>query len=504
MNYKALEDLINILVKKAGYNVTETKTSEDIEELQKRLTSLEEAKEKLERKISSDNYINKDEKNKDLEEKKYIESSINILTSQADKGLIVESELESLNEQARILDLKIENRTYEDRTSKAIDDLNSKTIEEEIDKVSAVIKEKHDSPSELGQELLKAFKAGKTFDQIRPMFEKLINLATDENKKTVEEIDNTNIFELMEKYAKEKDSVSKRIQKGGYSTKDVKNGIDEKKKYHSKKITSYNKTLDAIETRKKELKELVEESKELYAKTREERIKKEELLNEYTEKLYSSREITQYMEEFNKYLDYLKDEILGNKILEDKYTSDVIMYNDEIRTLELNIKTINGKILDEENCLEVVESKMEALEDNCLDRIDDELSYLYNASRLESLTNEQQYFYVNVDTIKTEIANIWNKGNNSDSYESSYTSYLEEKEEEEKPEEEEVEETTTEPVKEDNDSMYEEVNYEEPVRDTFDDEEIADSIDDLIAESDDDDDDDSEFGSDVEVYETLE
>ena len=498
MNYKALEDLINILVKKAGYNVNEGMTLEDIDVLTKRLGELSEAKEKLERKISSDNYVDKEEKAKDLEEKKYIESTIDVLSNQPDEGVINENEVEELKEQSRLLDLKIESRTYEDKTSKSIDELHSRTLEDQIDALTGLIKEKHEAPSELGLILLEAFKNGKPFEEVRPVFEKLVSLAMEESKKTVDEIDSANIFELMEKYAKEKDTMHRKIQKDSYSDKDEKNSLDEKKKYHTKRITAYNKTLDAIEARKKELKELVEESRSLYSKTREDRLKNEEILKEYNTKLYAAREISGYADEFSKYLDYLKDEILGNKVLEDKYSSDVIAYDNEIRTLDLNTKNVNSKILEEENCLEVIESKIEALDGNKLDKINDELSYLVSAKRLESLTNEQQYFYVNVETIKTEIANLWNKGNNESSY-SSYTPYEEEMEEEPneyKEEKEEYEEP----------SMYskEEVKHPSVPMNDEEDDEIIESIDELIDNSDGDDDDDSDFNQDIEIYDTLE
>ncbi len=493
MNYKALEDLINILVKKAGYNVNEGMTLEDIDVLTKRLGELSEAKEKLERKISSDNYVDKEEKAKDLEEKKYIENTIDVLSNQPNEGVINENEVEALKEQARLLDLKIESRSYEDKTSKSIDELHSRTLEEQIDTITGLIKEKHDAPSELGLTLLEAFKNGKPFEEVRPVFEKLISLAMDESKKTVDEIDSANIFELMEKYAKEKDTMHRKIQKDSYSDKEEKNSLDEKKKYHTKRITAYNKTLDAIEARKKELKELVEESRSLYSKTREDRINNEEILKEYTSKLYAARELTGYAEEFGKYLDYLKDEILGNKVLEDKYSSDVIAYDNEIRTLDLNIKNVNSKILEEENCLEVIESKLEALDGNKLDKINDELAYLVSAKRLESLTNEQQYFYVNVDTIKTEIANLWNKGNNEGSY-STYNPYEEEVEEEK-------EEVKEEPKFEDT-SMYSREEEKTTTSEDKDEDEIIESIDELIDNSDEDE--DGDFDQDIEIYDTLE
>ena len=70
MNYRAIEDLINILVKKAGYNLGDTTTLEDTDILTKRRGILEDRIEKLNAHIKKEEYVDKEDKARDLEEKK--------------------------------------------------------------------------------------------------------------------------------------------------------------------------------------------------------------------------------------------------------------------------------------------------------------------------------------------------------------------------------------------------------------------------------------------------
>ena len=45
-----------------------------------------------------------------------------------------------------------------------------------------------------------------------------------------------------------------------------------------------------------------------------------------------------------------------------------------------------------------------------LAKFEDKVNFLVYSNRIDSLVNEQQYLYVNVDVIKDEIISIWNKG----------------------------------------------------------------------------------------------
>ena len=72
MNYKALEDLINILVKKSGYKLSDLKVLEDIDYLNDRKDYLEEEISKVKSRLNGE-YIDKDKKSKYEEERKYLE-----------------------------------------------------------------------------------------------------------------------------------------------------------------------------------------------------------------------------------------------------------------------------------------------------------------------------------------------------------------------------------------------------------------------------------------------
>ena len=105
---------------------------------------------------------------------------------------------------------------------------------------------------------------------------------------------------------------------------------------------------------------------------------------------------------------------LDDKYLEDEYNNDIQGYKEEIRNLEINNKNLSAMVLNEEKCLSILNKKLNQLDKNNNEKIEDEIAYLYNSSRLESLSNEQQCFYVSIDVLKNEIEHLWNKGDNSD------------------------------------------------------------------------------------------
>ena len=414
MNYRALEDLINILVKKAGYSIGEVKTLEDVDILTSRRGALSRQIDEIKNTLSNESYIDKDDKNKDLEEKKYLEDSLNLLKNQVDEGDLTESELEKLEDQIKLISIKIENKEYFDKSSKLIDEKKLETLSEELETTSKIIEEKRKVPSELGAILLDGFKEGKSFNEVKDTFELLVKKATETYDKTVEEIEDTNIFELMENYSKKKHEVYKKLEKNNYDDTNAKDKLNEKIEYHNKKITNYKETMDAIDSRRKELEELIDETKKLYTSALSDRNNKETQLDKYSNDLHSLANLSVYDEDFNEYLDYLREEILDDKYLEDEYNNDIQGYKEEIRNLEINNKNLSAMVLNEEKCLSILNKKLNQLDKNNNEKIEDEIAYLYNSSRLESLSNEQQCFYVSIDVLKNEIEHLWNKGDNSD------------------------------------------------------------------------------------------
>ena len=89
MNYKALEDLVNILVKKSGTDLSEDIVSHEIQRLEEKKKKLNKEKEKLEEKIGSYDYSLQMEKDKDLNEKSYLEKYIKSLIEEKDASTTV-------------------------------------------------------------------------------------------------------------------------------------------------------------------------------------------------------------------------------------------------------------------------------------------------------------------------------------------------------------------------------------------------------------------------------
>lgn len=412
MNYRALEDLINILVKKAGYELEESVTLEDINILNERKQIISNKIEELSKRISNEDYLDKDIKGKDIDEKKYLEDNIESVKTQ-DEGDLTNLEIKSLEEQIKYLDLKINNKDYKDYKKEEIDNLLLNTLDEEEKETEEKIDDKRKTASLIGLELLEDYKAGKTIKDVKAKLDLLVEKATKSYELTVDEIEEANIFELMDEYSKKKNDIFQKLEKNEYDDKNLKLEINKKCKYHHNKIDSLKETLNAIDNRKKELMVLITESKEFYDNTLNERKEKEENLLTYLDKFNSLVNLEVYKEEFNRFVDYLREEIAKNKYLENKYNEDILSYKNEIRNLEINAKNINSLILEEEKCLEVLNDKLEELENNNIDKINDEITYLAFVDRLEKLSNEQQYYYVDINVIKNEIISTWNKEDDS-------------------------------------------------------------------------------------------
>ena len=111
---------------------------------------------------------------------------------------------------------------------------------------------------------------------------------------------------------------------------------------------------------------------------------------------------------------------------------------DEIRNLDINTSSLHNEIIAEEKCLDILNSKVQ--NDVTLNsKFEDEIDLLHDSNRITSLENEQQYLYVNVDVIKNEIEELWNRGNSGITETSSMYDEEEVKEENTKGYEEETE-----------------------------------------------------------------
>ena len=458
MNYRALEDLIGILVKKSGYKLSDLKVLEDKDYLLERKEYLTNECDKLRSKIEEDKYVDKDKKTKLEEEKKYLEDTLSSLQNDSanlsskleDNNLdddseirtkakldVVSAEIERVKDSVKLIDFKLDKKCYTDSYSKCKDKVLLESLESEIKRIDKSLDIKENNPVLIGNSLLDKFKSGEKLESVREDLDCLIKTARNNYEHTLEEVKGSNIFELIDKYANKKRSLKDRLDDNDYNDEKEKENIFEKSKYHNKRIETFRNTIDGIDKRKKELEILIEESDNLYLNTRSERISKEEFLDELLLRLYHESNLS-LIEQYSESINILRQDIINDKTLENKYNQDIQVYMDEIRNLDINTSSLHNEIIAEEKCLDILNSKVQ--NDVTLNsKFEDEIDLLHDSNRITSLENEQQYLYVNVDVIKNEIEELWNRGNSGITETSSMYDEEEVKEENTKGYEEETE-----------------------------------------------------------------
>lgn len=429
MNYRALEDLIGILVKKSGYKLSDLKVLEDKDYLLERKEYLTNECDKLRSKIEEDKYIDNEKKAKLEEEKKYLEDTLNSLqndstnlSSKLENNLdgdsetktkakldVISAEIARVKDSVKLIDFKLDNKCYTDSYSKCKDKVLLESLESEIKRIDKSLDIKENNPVLIGNTLLDKFKSGEKLESVREELETLIATARNNYEHTLEEVKGSNIFELIDKYANKKSSLKDRLDDNDYNDEKEKENIFEKSKYHNKRIETFRNTIDGIDKRKKELEILIEESDNLYLNTRSERISKEEFLDELLLRLYHESNLS-LIDQYSESINVLRQDIINDKTLENKYNQDIQVYMDEIRNLDINTSSLHNEIIAEEKCLDILNSKVQ--NDVTLNsKFEDEIDLLHDSNRITSLENEQQYLYVNVDVIKNEIEELWNRGN---------------------------------------------------------------------------------------------
>ena len=431
MNYRALEDLIGILVKKAGYKLTDLKVEEDIDFLEERKKYLESEITSLKNRLDVDNYVDKEEKLKDEDEKTYLEETLKSLNNtlseldnklndknikssikrktMGEKALLV-NEISRVTELLELANLKLQNKAYYDNSSKTKDMEQLNILESELKEVEASLEVKYKNPVILGNKLLDAFKENKSFESVSALFESLLRQARSEYERTSGEVKDTNIFELMDKYGGMKRAASTNLESNNYSSEEIRQSLFEKERYHNSRLDTFKSTLEGIDRRKEELKTLIDESKKLYDGINREINLKEDKLNSLVNILYNEVNLVEDEEEYKKQVNELRNEIVDDKYLENKYNSDIQSFKDEVKNLEINYSNINSEIAKEQKSLEIIHDKLNNKIMDNMSKFSDKVNYLVFSNRIEHLLNEQQYLYVNVDVIKDEVANLWNKG----------------------------------------------------------------------------------------------
>ncbi len=431
MNYRALEDLIGILVKKSGYKLSDLKVEEDTDFLEERKKYIEGEIESLKSKLSSYEYVNKDEKYKDEEERKYLEDSLNDLnnslseleTKLSDKSTksstrrkllgdktLLEQEIANVRELLSLADSKLGKKAYFDFNIKTKDEVNLDVLEAELERINTSLEIKYNHPVVLGNKLLDAFKENKPFSQVSEMFDTLITKAHNEFDKTSKEIKDSNIFDIIDKYTTKKRDTAGNLEENNYSSESLRSELFEKEKYHNSRLDTFRNNLDVIEKRKEELKVLIDESKKLYDGVLKEREQKEDILSELINTLYGEANLIIEEDDYKKIINELRNEIVDDKYLENKYNSDIQSFKDEVKNLDINYTNISNEITCEERSLEIIHEKLNGKAVDLMNKFQDKVNFLVYSNRVENLGNEQQYLYVNVDVIKDEVMSIWNKG----------------------------------------------------------------------------------------------
>ena len=434
MNYRALEDLIGILVKKSGYKITDLRVLEDTDYLELRKNYLTEEIDSIKSKLDTHDYIDKDKKIKDEEEKKYLTETLNNLKNQKselelklnDKTLkckvkakttgdieVITKELNSVEELIEVVNYKLDNLSYTDDSDKSKDEVYLNTLERELSLINEALDNKEKNSILIGTELLSAFKNNRSLVEVKDLLDTLTERAKNNYERTLDEIKGSNIFELIDLYNNKKNDITNVLEKNNYSSDEIKESLFEKTKYHNKRIETFKSTITGIEKRKEELNTLIDESKNLFLSTRIERLKKEEKLKTLEELLFNESNLNNLESEYASIINLLNDEINSDKFLENKYELDIENFNEELRNLDINYNNLHNEIIKEERSLEILNDRIQNDGVDTLSKFEDKIKQLEYTNRINSLYNEQQYLYVNVDVIKEEIESIWSRGDDT-------------------------------------------------------------------------------------------
>lgn len=362
MNYRALEDLVNILVKKTGYKLSDLKLEEDIDLLEERKKDLEEELSTL--------------KDTDSTKSKYLIKSIN----------------------------------------------------REIEEIDSSLNVKYNNPVILGNKLLDAYKNNDSFESISETFETLVKKARVEYEKTHEEVKPSNIFELMDRYSTKKKNYSDNLESYTYSNAENKDSMILRISYHNSIIEELKRELEVIDKKKEEVLALNNDVEDVIKRVHKDIESKNTKLNNLVKELYNESNLISDENTYKNLINTIRYEISDLTYLESKYNEDVKSYKSKIKELDAKVIEVNERITIEEKTLAITQERLDQKENDLLQRLKENINYLKSSNRVENLMNEQQYLYVNVDVIKDEIIDLWNRESKEPDY-SKIDKFEEEKEE---------------------------------------------------------------------------
>lgn len=343
MNYRALEDLVNILVKKTGYKLSDLKLEEDID-------SLEDRKRQLEKELTT------------IQDRESLKSKYII-----------------------------------------------KSINREIEEIDASLDIKYNNPVILGNKLLDAYRNNDSFESVSETFETLVKKARGEYEKTHEEVKNSNIFELIDKYTTKKRNYSDNLESNTYSNGENKDAMILRVSYHNSRIEELKRELEVIDKKKEEVLALQNDADDVIKRVHKDIDSKNARLNNLIKELYSENNISPMENVYKNLINSIRYEVSDLTYLEGKYNDDVKSYKSKIKELDARVIEVNERITIEEKTLQITQDRLDQRENDLLLRFKENIECLDASNRVENLMNEQQYLYVNVDVIKDEIIQLWNK-----------------------------------------------------------------------------------------------
>ena len=253
-------------------------------------------------------------------------------------------------------------------------------------------------------EILKSYEEKKPYYLIKDRVEFLVNKSKEELDRTNKELEESNIFEVLDKYNKELKKLEESLVINDYKDRENLGFNNFANAYRNSKIKSLKRRRETLESQISSLNKLIKVLNDEYDKVNLNKALLEEKLLICKEKTYSNELKISNVEEVDKLeeiISQIEKEIEMMQLLGDKYLKEISKYKNE----EINKK--EEMFLNEKEIVEEKEIILD-IKDN-VKYLSDQIKYYSTESRVKSISLEQQYLYVNSDVIKEEIELLWKK-----------------------------------------------------------------------------------------------
>ncbi len=328
---------------------------------------------------------------------------------------IQSAELLRLKETRDFIKTRIESDNYYKGLDKVRDKEELKILENEEKLIEECLKEWETNAELYGAYILDAYKSNKDFDYIREKLDYLVIGAKNELSKTQAEIEDSNIFKEMDKYVKLTEDLNEKIKTYSYIDSEKEKIIEFEIEYKDKKLSKLKEKKKVLESDISSLESLIKEITHMYEVIKKNRILLKEKLNEKQERLFNTNlkiVSDKEMKDIESLISSIKDAIETSKEEENKYIKDINKYKCELTKKTCELKEITKEIesdnTSDENNL------------NSLELLNDKILLLEYQNRLDSISKQKQYLYVDPEVIREEIEMLWNRKKNSNTEEKTY------------------------------------------------------------------------------------